>query len=87
MMNRSRDYYRKARARSIVRKKYIAEKCKGIKGYYPYDGMYSKNKVHCSCHMCRIRDHKGGHLITLPEIFAIERMADELKDWIEEKYA
>lgn len=86
-MNRSRDYYRKVRSQAIKRKKFIAEKCKGIKGYYPDDGMYSKNKVHCSCGMCRVRDHKGGHLLTLSEIFAIERMADELKDWKEENYA
>lgn len=86
-MNRTRDYHRKMRAKAIKRKKYIAEKCKGIPGYYPHDGMYSKNKVHCSCHMCREKDHNGRHLITLPEIFAIERMADELKALNEDKYA
>lgn len=86
-MERTRDYHRKMRAKAIKRKKYIAEKCKCIKEYYPFDGMYSKNKVHCSCGMCRIRDHRGRHLITLPEIFAIERMADELNAWVEDKYA
>lgn len=80
-MNRTRDYYRKQRARAIKRKKRIAKVYRGIRGYYPSDGYYSKRKVHCSCGMCRVRDHKGGHLLTLPEIFAMERMVSELKEW------
>lgn len=48
---RDRAYYRKMRAKHIQKKKAIYEQHWGD-GFYPYDGMYSKGKVHCSCGMC-----------------------------------
>ena len=55
-MNRSRDYYRKQRARTIHRKQRI------IKGqhnywYVAHSGMLSKGKIHCSCPMCRHKSY------------------------------
>lgn len=68
-MNRSRDYYRKMRAKHIKRKKSIVLNWSGFEdGYYEHDGMYSKNKIHCSCKMCRSRDYKGKHVKTMQEL-------------------
>ena len=71
-MNRSRDYYRKMRAKHIKRKKNIIHSMwhgydYGYE-YYPHDGMYSKNKIHCSCPMCSERARNNGkHVKTLQE--------------------
>lgn len=68
-MNRSRDYYRKMRAKHIKRKKNIVLSWPGFEnGYYEHDGMYSKNKIHCSCKMCRSRNYKGQHVKTMQEL-------------------
>lgn len=47
-MNRSRDYYRKQRARVIRRKQKIIH---GLNDYWHVEhaGMLSKGKIHCSC--------------------------------------
>lgn len=67
-MQRTRDYTRKMRAKHIKRKKNIVSHWRWFEnGYYPYDGMYSKNKVHCSCRMCRSRDYNGNHVPTMQE--------------------
>lgn len=55
-MNRTRDYYRKMRAKAIHRKRRI------IKGQHDYwyvehEGMLSKGKIHCSCPMCRHKSY------------------------------
>ena len=68
-MNRSRDYYRKMRAKHIKRKKNIVLSWPGFEnGYYEYDGMYSKNKIHCSCKLCRSSNYKGQHVKTMQEL-------------------
>lgn len=46
---RNRGYYRHHRQRVINRKKKLM-KHRGWK--FKFDGMYSKNKIHCSCVMC-----------------------------------
>ena len=51
MANRSRDYYRKVRAKEIKRKKAI-RLMYGDTSWYHHDGQYSKGKVHCSCPIC-----------------------------------
>ena len=72
-MNRTRDYYRKMRAKHIARKKNIIHNywhwySYGYE-YYPYDGMYSKNKIHCSCPLCSERARNNGkHVKTMQEI-------------------
>ena len=68
-MNRSRDYYRKMRAKTIKRKKEIVSHWNGFEdGYYEHDGMYSKGKIHCSCRMCRSKDYNGNHIKTIQEL-------------------
>lgn len=52
MANHNRAYYRRMRAKHIRRKKRIVNAYHGY-WYYPFDGMYSKGKIHCSCIMCR----------------------------------
>ena len=58
-MNRERSYYRKMRAKHIRRKKNLA-KHNFYYGYFKYDGMYSKNKIHCSCGMCMAKTRNKG---------------------------
>ena len=71
-MNRSRDYYRKMRAKHIKRKKNIVHNWKwggDNPQYYQHDGMYSKNKIHCSCALCSEKARNGGkHVKTMQEI-------------------
>lgn len=59
-MNRTRDYYRKQRAKHIARKKRII---RGLNGYwgYEHEGELAKGKIHCSCPWCRSKsyDHKA----------------------------
>ena len=50
-MNRTRDYYRKQRAKHINRKKRIIHELIDYWGY-KHDGVLSKGKIHCSCWMC-----------------------------------
>ena len=70
-MNRTRDYYRKMRAKHIKRKKNIVSHYGAFRvldgfDYYKHDGMFSKGKIHCSCYLCKgskkyylpIRDRK-----------------------------
>ena len=67
-MQRTRDYHRKMRAKHIKRKKNIVSHWHWFEnGYYPHDGMYSKNKIHCSCRMCRSKDYYGRHIPTMQE--------------------
>lgn len=66
-MVRNRAYYRKMRAKHIHRKKKIVNNVyNGF--YYSFDGMYSKNKIHCSCIMCRGKNCLGKHIKTRQEI-------------------
>ena len=77
---RDRAYLRKMRAKHIRRKKRIASHYPGSDTfpYYTFDGAYSKNKIHCSCRMCRSRLYNGKHADTIQEKRARERMnADE----------
>ena len=55
-MNRSRDYYRKQRARVIRRKQ---NNIHSQNDYWQVEpaGMLSKGKIHCSCPMCRHKSY------------------------------
>ena len=68
-MSRTRAYTRKMRAKAIKRKKRITSHYPGSDTfpYYSHDGIYSKNKIHCSCRMCRGKDYYGRHIPTLQE--------------------
>ena len=68
-MVRTRAYTRKMRAKHIKRKKRIVSHWHWFEnGLYPHDGMYSKNKIHCSCCMCRSSDYNGRHIPTIQEL-------------------
>lgn len=68
MEPRTKAYTRKMRAKHIKRKKAIVSHWSWFtNGYYPYDGMYSKNKIHCSCPMCKSKAYYGKHILTRQE--------------------
>ena len=68
-MSRTRAYTRKMRAKAIKRKKRIVSNWHwyGEHEFYHHDGMFSKNKIHCSCRMCRSKDYNGRHVPTMQE--------------------
>ena len=74
-MNRTRDYYRKMRAKHIKRKKRITSHYSGSDTYpyYKNDGSYSKNKIHCSCPLCSAKAYYGKRILTLQEKKFIEQ--------------
>jgi len=51
-MKRNRDYRRSVAETHIARKKWISKHIYFF-DWYNNDNQYSKNKVHCSCGMCR----------------------------------
>ena len=73
-MNRTRDYYRKQRAKHIARKQRMVKEW-SMNGNCLYwvapAGALSKGKIHCSCWMCRRKsyDHK-----TAKDLSRIEAM-------------
>lgn len=56
-MNRTRDYYRKQRARHIHRKERIIHEGNDYWNYGNEPGRLSKSKIHCSCWMCRSKSY------------------------------
>lgn len=70
VMQRTRSYRRKMRAKHIKRKKDIVSNWHwwgDNPSYYPHDGMYSKNKIHCSCSLCKSKAYYGKHVPTIQE--------------------
>lgn len=55
---RSSNYNRVMSRKKALRKKRIAEN-RGI-SYYEHLHQYSKNKVHCSCHLCSAKTRNKG---------------------------
>ena len=47
-----------------------------------YDNLhqYSKNKIHCSCSLCRGKDYFGRHITTEQEVKSRDEMLAELKE-------
>lgn len=78
-MNRTCEYRRLQRSRVIRRKKRISHMRYGL-DFYEDDGRYSKGKIHCSCQICREKDHRGRHLITKSELIALDRLRDGLSE-------
>ena len=56
-MNRTRDFYRKQRVRHIHRKERIIHDLQDYWYYGNEPGRLSKNKIHCSCWMCRSKSY------------------------------
>lgn len=61
-MERGSIYHRKMRANHIRRKKRITRHYWDTDRfpYYKFDGMYSKNKIHCSCPLCAAKTNNKG---------------------------
>ena len=79
-MSRTRAYTRKMRAKHIKRKKNIVSHWHWFEnGYYPHDGMYSKNKIHCSCPLCKSKAYYGKHILTNKEIMSLTKLKEELQ--------
>ena len=81
MKNRSRDYYRKMRARAIRRKRRILRQYGWTEELYPHIGMYSKNKIHCSCPICKSKAYYGKHMETRQEELARLKYEEEQRDY------
>lgn len=80
-MSRTRAYTRKMRAKAIKRKKRIVSNWRWFEnGYYPHDGMYSKNKIHCSCPLCKSKAYYGKHLFTRQEVHALLKLQEAERD-------
>lgn len=78
-MNRDRNYYREMREKHIKRKKRITQFYYDWE-YYLVDGKYSKNKIHCSCPLCRGKDYRGRHIQTNQEHKSEDDMKEQLKN-------
>lgn len=68
--------YKKAKRKAKID---IARSCDGLP---LYDNLhqYSKNKIHCSCRLCRGKDYFGRHITTEQETRSRDEMLAELKE-------
>lgn len=68
--------YKKARRKARID---LARSCDGLP---MYDNLhqYSKNKIHCSCRLCRGKDYFGRHIITEQEVKSRDEMMVELRE-------
>lgn len=68
--------YKKARRKARID---LARSCDGLP---LYDNLhqYSKNKIHCSCQLCRGKDCFGRHVTTEQEMKSRDEMLAELKE-------
>jgi len=69
---------RRLRNKHIMRKKAI---CHAIyrDNWYEHDGQYSKNKIHCSCKLCKYGKHYN--LPTIAEMKDKEIVSADMKDY------
>lgn len=67
--------YKKAKRKARID---LARSCDGLP---LYDNLhqYSKNKIHCSCQLCRGKDCFGRHVTTEQEVKSRDEMLVELK--------
>ena len=68
--------YKKAKRKARID---LARSCDGLP---LYDNLhqYSKNKIHCSCQLCRGKDCFGRHVTTEQEVKSHDEMLVELKE-------
>lgn len=76
MKNRTRAYYRAMRHKAICHKRYIDRQIlhNAEHPYYEHDGQYSKNKIHCSCTLCKYS-----------KVYNLPTRKDKLADIIEKQ--
>ena len=88
-MSRTAAYTRRMRAKHIKRKKRIVSNWHwwgDNPTYYLHDGMYSKNKIHCSCPLCKSKAYYGKHTPTMQEkrnYVSEKEMWNEYADMVE----
>lgn len=75
--------YKKARRKARID---LARSCDGLP---LYDNLhqYSKNKIHCSCRLCRGKNYFGRHITTEQEVKSRDEMLAELKELDEDLLA
>ena len=86
---RYKDYTKAKRKRNIdISRNRWATGADGIHMYtwYKHLHQYSKNKIHCSCPMCRAKTKRNdyyvvGHSYTMADLKQIMRMKDSEKDY------
>lgn len=68
--------YKKARRKARI------DLARSYDGLPLYDNLhqYSKNKIHCSCQLCRGKDCFGRHVTTEQEVKSRDEMLAELKE-------
>lgn len=68
--------YKKARRKARI------DLARSYDGLPLYDNLhqYSKNKIHCSCRLCRGKDYFGRHITTEQEVKSRDEMLAELKE-------
>ena len=74
--NRRKIDYKKARRKARI------DLARSYDGLPMYDNLhqYSKNKIHCSCRLCRGKDYFGRHIITEQEVKSRDEMMVELRE-------
>ena len=82
---------RKQDVTKALRKKEISESVyPNRSGYYENLHQYSKNKIHCSCKLCRAKTNKQksswtfGKNFCISDLKKIEKMESELFEWKQE---
>ena len=76
-----RAFIRKMAKKKARRKQWIVKHCYGW-DYYDNLHQYSKNKIHCSCHLCRAKrmGNRMGYL-SIAEQKKISAMEEQLLDF------
>lgn len=77
---RGKNYFRAMRERAIARKMrkshYYAPD-----GYYEQKNRYSKNKIHCSCHLCSVKSADDPMISDIRKLAAYNQ---QLRDYYNE---
>lgn len=73
---RKMDYHKALRKKKLDK----SRSCDGVLLFTNLH-QYSKNKIHCSCCLCRGKDYRGRHILTRQEI----RMRDKTKSLLKEE--
>lgn len=74
--DRRKNDYKKAKRKAKI------DLARSFDGLPMYDNLhqYSKNKIHCSCQLCRGKDCFGRHVTTEQEVKSHDEMLAELKE-------
>ena len=79
MSRNSAAYKRDVARRKALRKRRIAKEVYYDGNTHPYYSnlhQYSKNKIHCSCPLCKSKAYYGKHLFTRQEVHALLKLQE-----------